>query len=284
MMQSRSSSLPQLESMQRPLAGTANFGSQSLSGRGATKSSSSAGLAVTVTGVVARTASEGSLFSPPLAQRIESTWAIGGRKARMQEKRPHAHRLQQYYGAPFDTAYEQIAKERNLRLLESLFYEADEDGSGTMDLDEFTKSLNNDNIKAAFSRLGIQPHQSELVFKTLGMQKQGPRAHDGEAWRKGELSIEEFMTGLHDIVGDLDFSMQANELDADLLRPGNRKRRGLGKEPPKKEIQKSNESGMLPQVEARGAAVTTQLNRAFVHSALAQALYPATARKKKDNA
>lgn len=236
-------------------------------------------------GPLNRTASEGSLSRPPLGQRIDSTWAIGGRRARMLEKRPCTHRLSQFFHAPFDISYELIAKQRNLRLLESLFYEADEDGSGTMDLDEFTKSLNNEKIKAAFSRLGIQPHQSELVFKTLDVHK------------RGELSIGEFMDGLHDINGDVDFSLQASELDVEMLRPGNRKRRADAKaqEDMKMKMTGSKSQTMgqssnalaLPPVDggasSGGAAPKgqiTQLHRAFVHSALAQALHPATASKR----
>jgi len=234
-------------------------------------------------GPLNRTASEGSLSRPPLVQRIDSTWAIGGRRARMLERRPCTHRLSQFFNAPFDISYELIARARNLRVLESLFFEADEDGSGTMDLDEFTKSLNNEKIKAAFSRLGIQPHQSELVFKTLDVHK------------RGELSIGEFMGGLQEVVGDLDFSLQASELDCEMLRPGNRKRRADAKalEDAKTAGSMSQKKGQssnalaLPPVDggasSGGAAPKgqiTQLHRAFVHSALAQALHPATASKR----
>lgn len=220
-----------------------------------------------------------SLFSPPLKQRIDSTWSIGGKKARVLEKRPYTHKLTQYFHAPFDVSYEVIAKQRNLRLLESLFYEADEDGSGTMDLDEFTKSLNNEKIKAAFARLGIQPHQSELVFKTLDVHK------------TGELSIGEFMGGLTNIVGSLDFSMQANELDVEMLRPGNVKRRqsreAAQQEALNKQARKSASSASLPPLEGskggfrNAKAYEDQLHRAFVHAALAQALHPATASSKR---
>eukprot|EP00929_Paragymnodinium_shiwhaense_P011906 TRINITY_DN11829_c0_g1_i1.p1 TRINITY_DN11829_c0_g1~~TRINITY_DN11829_c0_g1_i1.p1 ORF type:complete len:259 (-),score=70.40 TRINITY_DN11829_c0_g1_i1:351-1127(-) len=217
-----------------------------------------------------RSATQAILFSPPLNQRIDSTWAIGGPKARMLEKRPYTHKLNQYFHAPFDVSYEVIAKQRNLRLLESLFYEADEDGSGTMDIDEFTTSLNNEKIKAAFARLGIQPHQSELVFKTLDVHK------------TGELSIGEFMGGLTNIVGSLDFSMQANELDVKLLRPGKRKKSKQQEEEEKqKAAMRRSSSTMLPPLEGAGTkAQSDQLHRAFVHAALAQALHPATASKR----
>lgn len=233
---------------------------------------------VSAAGTLRKTAgapgSTATLFSPPLKQRIDSTWTIGGKKARMLEKRPYTHKLTQYFHAPFDVSYEVIAKQRNLRLLESLFYEADEDGSGTMDLDEFTTSLNNEKIKAAFARLGIQPHQSELVFKTLDVHK------------TGELSIGEFMGGLTNIVGNLDFSKQANELEVETLRPGNRKRQEAkeAKEGGSKKGAMSRSTSSLPPVEGAGPsnfsnakAIENQLHRAFVHAALAQALHPATA-------
>lgn len=231
---------------------TATFGRRSMSG--AASFANSAGLK--------RHTSAGALFSPPLEQRIDSTWAIGGKKARMLEKRPHTHGLRQFYQSPFDRSYAKIFQEKNLRLLESLFYEADEDGSGTMDVDEFTKSLCNENIRDAFSRLGIQPHQSDLVFRTLDVK------------RAGELSIQEFMDGLHTIVGELDFSAQAKELDIESLRPARRKKDGSEAT----NGSGHDKSGGLPAIISGGSQ--QQLHRAFVHSALAQALHPATAKRK----
>jgi len=217
-------------------------------------------------GKMKKNASEGSLLSPPLEQRIDSTWAIGGKKARMLEKRPHTHGLKQHYQSPFDVSYEKIAQERNLRLLESLFYEADEDGSGTMDLDEFTKSLCNDNIRDAFSRLGIQPHHSDFVFRTLDVKK------------KGELSISEFMDGLHGIAGSLDFNAQAKELDIENLRPGKRNK-NTEAHAGSAAMKKASSTTTLPSLTSSIGNSSQQLHRAFVHSALAQALHPATAKK-----
>mmetsp|Transcript_69569 Transcript_69569/g.193583 ORF Transcript_69569/g.193583 Transcript_69569/m.193583 type:complete len:268 (-) Transcript_69569:69-872(-) len=219
-----------------------------------------------------KTASDPSFFSPSVEQRIDSTWALGGRKARALEKKPAAHRLSQFYHAPFDDAYALIAKQRNLRLLQNLFYEADEDGSGMIDMEEFMGSMSNPKIREAFAQLGVQPHHSKLVFKTLDVA------------RRGELTIGEFMDGLHGIVGPLDFRNQASELDTESLRPG-RMKRGMAEAPkdvhptpPLPSAKKKPNTLSLPQMDGGGSKAHSQLHRAFVHSALAQALHPATAK------
>merc|ERR1719262_1537428 len=61
-------------------------------------------------------------------------------------------------------------------------------------------------IQRAFAALGVQPHQSELVFKSLDKRK------------TGELSITEFMTGLTELVGT-DIDGTGKELDIETLRP-----------------------------------------------------------------
>jgi hypothetical protein len=168
--------------------------------------------------------------------------------------------LSQQYQSHFDKAYVTIAQKQNLRRLESLFTSADEDRSGQLDLAEFMQALNNPQIREGFSRLGIQPHQSELVFRTL------------DAKNEGSLSITAFLEGLAKLIGCLDFGSQAAELDILDLKPGRGKRRSRqqGAE------QEKQDPTLLPT----GGAASQQIQRAFVNSALAQALHPAIARKK----
>lgn len=172
------------------------------------------------------------------------------------------HSIAQFYQTRYDVAYERLAKQRNLILLESLFNEADADGSGEMSLDEFRKALQNRQIQEAFSRLGVQPHQSELVFRSL------------DKTSRGELTIGEFMGGLTELVGDFD---NGTELNIDLLRPGNRDRKKTEGSPahePRAVSLQELAAGdtMLPRV---------QVQRAFVQRASAQALHPATALKRR---
>lgn len=233
------------------------------------------GLATT-TSMLRSTFESGCIAGPP-QQRFDSTWAIGGRKAREREKQQHIYTPAQFYQAPFDTAYEKIAHARQLRKLESLFYEADEDGSGTLELDEFKNALKHAPIRKAFARLGIQRHQSELVFKTFDVKK------------TGELSIQEFMHGLHGVVGNLDFNAEAKELDIEVLKPRNRasarseavhNAAQSGAEAPRSSrrgVSRSLGSAQsLPTLSGPGSQ--QQLQRAFVQSALASALHPATAK------
>lgn len=183
----------------------------------------------------------------------------------------------QFYAKPFDTAYEELAKARNLRKLEVLFYEADADGSGEMSLDEFRKALRYPRIQRAFSVLGVQPHQSEPIFRFLDKRK------------TGELSITEFMTGLTDLVGT-DIDGTGKELDVDTLRPEYKA---------KVKYHSHYRAKLIPPVWQRpatspqpGIAKGTTLDlgpvhllpsvkvqRAFVHSASARSLYAASSKK-----
>jgi len=192
---------------------------------------------------------------------------------------PHFNHTQ-YYSTSFDKAYEELARARNLRKLEVLFFEADADGSGEMSLDEFRDALRMPRIQRAFAALGVQPHQSELVFKSLDKRK------------IGELSITEFMTGLTELVGT-DIDGTGKELDIETLRPAYRakqrnmsicqKRKGIVRPATVPKLmtespahKKSNlDLGpvhLLPKV---------KVQRAFVHSASAQALHSATATRQQ---
>eukprot|EP00933_Yihiella_yeosuensis_P072198 TRINITY_DN80524_c0_g1_i1.p1 TRINITY_DN80524_c0_g1~~TRINITY_DN80524_c0_g1_i1.p1 ORF type:complete len:292 (+),score=40.01 TRINITY_DN80524_c0_g1_i1:61-936(+) len=124
--------------------------------------------------------------------------SLGGRKSYS----PHTP----YYSIPFEVAYREIAEQRNFRRLEMLFKEVDADGSGEMSLDEFRDALRKPWIQRSFSLLGVQPHQAEVVFKSM---KQSP---------SGEISIHDFMHGLEELVG-ADLDGPPMDLDVEKLRP-----------------------------------------------------------------
>jgi hypothetical protein len=182
----------------------------------------------------------------------------------------------QFYSKPFDIAYEELAKARNLRKLEVLFAEADADGSGEMSLDEFREALRMPRIQRAFAALGVQPHQSELVFRSLDKRK------------TGELSITEFMTGLTELVGT-DIDGTGRELDIETLRPAFKSKQQSEQKfqlkfHQKSEARAASASRTREMNSTDGIALgpvhllpKVQVQRAFVHSASAQALHSATA-------
>eukprot|EP00440_Ansanella_granifera_P019407 gb/GFBE01021082.1/.p1 GENE.gb/GFBE01021082.1/~~gb/GFBE01021082.1/.p1 ORF type:complete len:295 (+),score=34.83 gb/GFBE01021082.1/:1-885(+) len=147
---------------------------------------------------LARSASKG-ILSPS-----EKDTRQGGRS-----KSPaalHRRGKHQSYHRPFEVAYRDIAEQRNFKRLEKLFTEADADGSGEMSLDEFRGALRKPWIQRSFSLLGVQPHQAEVVFKTM-------KKHNRE-----ELSIQDFMAGLETLVGS-DLDGPPHDLDVQMLRP-----------------------------------------------------------------
>jgi Ca2+-binding EF-hand superfamily protein len=119
-----------------------------------------------------------------------------------------------YFRSPYGVAYEQLSKQRTLRLLESLFYEADEDNSQGVTLEEFRKCLQKQVCQKAFSRFGVQPHQAEQVYRALDKMHQG------------NLTIDKFMTGFIELLGD-GLSDDQFELNIGMLKPGQRKKLGL---------------------------------------------------------
>jgi hypothetical protein len=238
-----------------------------------------------------RSSSAGGLFMS-VEERIDSMWALGGKQAKLREKRPYSHGLAQFYNAPFDVAYGKIAQERNLRLLETLFNQADDDGSGMISVEEFSHSLNDDTIRETFSRLGIQPHQSELVFKAV------------DANKTGEVPISQFIDGLYAVVGGLDLNAEANELDVSRIKVASPNKMKRETPPAEKHMAprssnptlgvptgsySSRRSSILQADPGRAGRVLPnisnvvsgdKLHRAFVHSALAKALLPATCKPK----
>jgi len=196
---------------------------------------------------------------------------------RFRKPLPKFHQSQ-YYTKPFDTAYADLAKARNLRKLETLFLEADADGSGEMSFDEFREALRIPRIQRAFSVLGVQPHQSEPIFRFLDRQK------------RGELGITAFMSGLTELVGT-DIDGTGKELDVETLRPAYK-----SKVKYHTHYMPLANAVVNPMANSKGMSATrtksltdlgssldlgpvhllpkAKVQRAFVHSASAQALHP----------
>jgi len=155
-----------------------------------------------------------------------------------------------------------------------LFCEVDYDNSGNLTLDEFHRALRCPRIHKAFSVLGIQPHQSTLVFKTLDVD------------RNGIVSINEFMTGLTALVG-ANLEYIGKELNITSLTPTLKARcRQLRWQSSGQLASKCSEyslstahSSTLKSESARVVQARYEHleERAARHSALAQALHCATA-------
>lgn len=128
------------------------------------------------------------------------------------------HNPKQCYQASFEAAYRDIAKQRNFRRLENLFHEADVDRSGGMTLDEFRLALRKPWIQQSFSLLGVQPHQAEIVFKTMNKST-------SKNLKEG-IGIQDFMTGLENLVGG-DLDGPPRDLDVDMLKPSHKAREKL---------------------------------------------------------
>lgn len=120
----------------------------------------------------------------------------------------------QTFQISFQDAYRAIAEFRNFRKLENLFIEADTDRSELMSLDEFRLALRKPWIRQSFSLLGVQPHQAEVVFKTMKKS------------RSKEVSIHDFVEGLEQLVGG-DLDGPPRDLNVETLRPTYRARERL---------------------------------------------------------
>jgi len=83
----------------------------------------------------------------------------------------------------YSDAYSRIEEARKLSRLEKMFLEADTDGSGDVSLEEFKKCVNKEGMRNLFSDLGIQPHESIKIFKSM---------QNGE----GEVRVKDFMAAL----------------------------------------------------------------------------------------
>lgn len=232
----------------------------------------------------AKPGSAGSNMPRPIAPSMPRPASTGSivTKATLSQTSPQPlqakfHQLQ-YFHKPFDTAYEEVAKRRNLMKLENLFEEADADGSGEMSLEEFREALRIPRIQRAFSVLGVQPHQSDLIFQALDKD------------RSGEISISNFMRGLTQLVGT-DADGTGCELDVETLRPGYKSRvkyhshfqarQSVNLLPHAKKVARNKTSKPRGAFDLgpTHALPADKVRRAFVQSASALALHAATSRR-----
>mmetsp|Transcript_115106 Transcript_115106/g.332537 ORF Transcript_115106/g.332537 Transcript_115106/m.332537 type:complete len:231 (+) Transcript_115106:112-804(+) len=167
----------------------------------------------------------------------------------------------QEYQANFQDAYHVLARDRNISKLRKLFELADVDGSGGITLGEFQEALRLQPTRSMFSSLGVQPHQAMLIF--LALDKDG----------NGELTLEEFISGLTLICGPGIDGCRSGEVDANTLRAANLGK-ALSNEAAPQSSAASPKGGLLPELQL---VSRRQLHHAFVKSALSQALHPAFA-------
>lgn len=132
-----------------------------------------------------------------------------------------------HHHRPYEVAYERVTRERNLRKLEALFSVADTDGNRSLSLEEFRDSFKIPWVKRAFSALGVQPHQSEIVYRRMVFEANLEAALAGAAERKykgadktaalpEELDISSFVDSLGAICG-----AEGDELDISGLARAN---------------------------------------------------------------
>lgn len=171
----------------------------------------------------------------------------------------------QLYQVPFEEAYQQVAKQRNLQKLEELFAEADEDGSNAMSLSEFRRALRKPGIQRTFSTLGVQPHQSELIFMSMAKNEDD------------ELSFQQFLTGLQSVVGT-DVDGTGTEVDISMLRPTRAAR--LQREGMRSAVSQSLASfSSSPLHSPLSSLPQARMHRSFIDTAQAKALLPPSASK-----
>eukprot|EP00418_Pyrodinium_bahamense_P049466 CAMPEP_0179186428 /NCGR_PEP_ID=MMETSP0796-20121207/92465_1 /TAXON_ID=73915 /ORGANISM="Pyrodinium bahamense, Strain pbaha01" /LENGTH=242 /DNA_ID=CAMNT_0020890419 /DNA_START=54 /DNA_END=782 /DNA_ORIENTATION=- len=173
----------------------------------------------------------------------------------------------QFYQTPFEAAYSDLAKQRNLRKLKALFVEADSDNSGFMSLEEFRQALRKPWIQRTFSALGVQPHQSELVFRSMVKDKD-------------ELSIQAFIEGLTTLVGT-SIDGTGRELDIDILKPTREAKLRRQQIPVPRAMHDLEAVPSQATTAVAGLGLgpvhllpEVTIQRAFVHSATAKALFP----------
>mmetsp|Transcript_38089 Transcript_38089/g.118825 ORF Transcript_38089/g.118825 Transcript_38089/m.118825 type:complete len:228 (+) Transcript_38089:144-827(+) len=208
-----------------------------------------------------------------LALTSQRTSLLGRSRKGLESHLCPALGVRQFYQTPFEAAYSDLAKQRNLRKLEALFTAADADGSGEMSLEEFREALRKPWIQRTFSSLGVQPHQSELVFRSMVKGK-----------NKDELRIDAFIDGLTRLVGT-SIDGTGRELDIELLKPTKE-----AKERRLRTIQgDAKDDGVSPSHTTTAVGLglgpvhllpEATIQRAFVHSAAAKALYPPNSSKK----
>mmetsp|Transcript_1128 Transcript_1128/g.2406 ORF Transcript_1128/g.2406 Transcript_1128/m.2406 type:complete len:315 (+) Transcript_1128:343-1287(+) len=158
------------------------------------------------------------------------------------------------YKKPYTIAYANIVRERNLKRVDALFRDTDADSSGMISMEEWYNAMKKPSAQTIFAALGVQPHQAGVLFQAFDMNQDG------------ELSHEEFTAGLRKLL-NTDDDGNSRDIDLEMLRAANLR---LHEEDEERPVVPNR----LPEV---------KLQRAFVHSAIAQALNPANASVKVKN-
>eukprot|EP00429_Kryptoperidinium_foliaceum_P054854 CAMPEP_0176090694 /NCGR_PEP_ID=MMETSP0120_2-20121206/45421_1 /TAXON_ID=160619 /ORGANISM="Kryptoperidinium foliaceum, Strain CCMP 1326" /LENGTH=231 /DNA_ID=CAMNT_0017424575 /DNA_START=1 /DNA_END=692 /DNA_ORIENTATION=+ len=173
----------------------------------------------------------------------------------------------QQFRRDFEDAYESLSRHRYLMRLEKLFLLTDIDGSGSVTIDELQEALRTHPAQAMFGSLGVQPHQAIMIFKAFD------RNCDGE------LSRDEFISGVACLSGPGIDGCCSGEVDTDKLRPANFEKCFNTALHPRSATACAPPIGhrQLPEVNAAGSRSPSY--RAFVHSAVSQALHPASAER-----
>lgn len=156
-------------------------------------------------------------------------------------------RRNQLYQTDYLSAYSEATVRQELQQLEQLFIACDADGSGELSLEEFRNTFKQfPHLKQTFAGLGIQPHQSELVFKS--MDKSG----------RGDLTIAEFIDGLQELLsckgdGEIDLA----QLRGRTSKEGKTaKGKGKGRVPDKGHASRGRANSRADNGKAGGRAVT----------------------------
>lgn len=94
--------------------------------------------------------------------------------------------LKALYTVTYPKAYAELEKQKRMKFLHNLFLSADEENTGQIFLEEFQKCVLKRDVRAALSQLGVQPHETVTLFKSMSM--------DGAEC--GSVDVRDFMDGL----------------------------------------------------------------------------------------
>jgi len=166
----------------------------------------------------------------------------------------------QHYQRTFDQAYFDVAMERNLRRIKTLFQQADADGSGNLNLEELHAAMMHPQMRKTFAAVGIQPHQADIVFEAMDT--------NGD----GGINLKEFMDGLRIITGPSSLDGFCSDLDVRKLLPANRRKY---MEASRDQLQSERPSTAPTPSGGRQASVQAQ-EKFFRGTAQAKALIPAS--------
>merc|ERR1712187_892284 len=90
-------------------------------------------------------------------------------------------------------------RDNHIRELRELFERMDEDGSGSVTLEEILNCFEDQRVKGYFRALGLDPHDVENLFRLIDTDS------------SGEVDVEEFMAGCLRLKG------QARSIDLHMM-------------------------------------------------------------------